>query len=49
MGVFVDLEQMCAVDLGIALGRRQTRMAEQFLDGTQIRTRTEKMRGEGMS
>lgn len=32
----VSLEQMGAVDLGVTLRGRETRMPEQFLDGAEI-------------
>jgi hypothetical protein len=48
MGSGVGLEQMLAVDLGIALGGREARMAEQLLDGAEIGAGAEQMRGEGV-
>ena len=49
MGAVVGLEQMRAVDLGIALRGRQAGVAEQFLDGAQIGAGAKQMRGEGMA
>ena len=49
MGPVVDFEQASYIDLGIALGRGQRSMAEQFLDGAQIAAAGQKMGGEGMS
>ena len=37
MGAGVSLEQVLAIDLGIALRGRKTGMGEQFLDGAEIR------------
>ena len=49
VGALVGLEQMRAVDLGIDLRGRQAGVAEQLLDGAQIRAGAEQMRGEGMA
>ena len=39
---------MLAVDLGIALCGREAGVAQQLLDGAEIRASTEQMRSEGM-
>ena len=49
VGAVVGLEQMRAVDLGIALRGREAGVAEQLLDGAQIGAGAEEMRGEGMA
>jgi len=49
MGALIDLEQMGAVDLGIALSGRKACVPEQFLDGAEIGAGPKQMRGEGMT
>src|SRR5215207_2865025 len=36
MGLPVDLEQLCRIDVGVPLRRRQLDVAEELLDGPQI-------------
>src|ERR1039457_6775097 len=45
----VDLEEMRAVHLRIDLRGGEARMPQQLLDGAQIRTRAQKMGGEGVA
>src|SRR5262245_4744153 len=48
VGAGVGLEQMLAIDLGIALRGREAGMAQQLLDGAEIGAGAQQMRGEGM-
>src|SRR5882757_4565140 len=45
----VDGAEAGGIDVGVALGSRQARVSEQFLDGAQVAARTEQMGGEGMA
>ena len=49
MGVAINVEQGCCINLRVDLGRRQAGVAEQFLQTPQISARTEQMCGEGMA
>src|SRR4029450_2233221 len=49
VGAGVSLEQVLAIDLGIALRGREAGMAEEFLDGAEIGAGAQQMRGEGMA
>ena len=46
MGLLVDLEETAGIYTGVALGRCQAGMAEQFLDGPQIHAVAEEVGGE---
>ena len=48
MRFFVDVHQLRDIDVGIALGRGQLDVAEQFLDGAQIGARLQQVRRERM-
>src|SRR5438094_966794 len=45
----IGLHQPAEVDVGVALRRREARVAEQLLDGTQVGAGAEKVRGEGVT
>src|SRR5438093_7652785 len=45
----IGLHQPAEIDVGVALRRRQARVAEQLLDGAQVGSRAEEMRGEGVT
>ena len=45
----IGRQQARRVDLGVALGRRQRGVAQQVLDGPQIRPRSQQMGGEGVA
>src|SRR5205085_1072636 len=49
MSAFVDLQQMRLIDFGVALGRRERGVAEEFLDGAQVAAGAEQMGGEGVA
>src|SRR6202142_1785779 len=49
MGGAIGRKQARAVDSGIDLRRGQRGMAEQVLDGSQVASPSQKMRGEGMA
>src|ERR1700746_818725 len=42
----VGIDELSCVDVGVALRRAEPRVAEQFLNGAQIRAGFEQMRGE---
>src|ERR1051325_2186462 len=48
MALFIHLQQLSRVDVGVPLRGAQTRVAEQFLNGTQIGAALEQMRRERM-
>ena len=45
----IDLAQTLDVDVRVALGRRQRRVAEKFLDSAEIAAAGEQMGGESMT
>lgn len=49
VGVAVDIEQHRRIDLGIDLGGRQARVAEQFLQGAQVRASAKQVRCEAVA
>ena len=49
MGGPVNGAQSRGVDVGVALGRREARMSQQFLDGAQIAAGAQQVGGEGMA
>src|SRR5262245_38023437 len=46
VGLVVRLHETAEVDVGVALRRREARVAEELLDGAQVRARAEEMRRE---
>ena len=46
MRLFVDLHQPSHVEMRVALGRADTGVAEQFLDGTEVGAGLQQVRGE---
>ena len=48
MGAIIDGQQPGGVDVGIALGRRQRGMAQEFLDRAQIAAAGEEVGGEAV-
>jgi hypothetical protein len=48
MGVAIDVEQMRGIDAGIDLRRAEARMAEQFLERTQVGAAPEQVSGEAV-
>ena len=49
MGLFVYFEQILWIHVRIPLRRRQARVAQELLDGTQIASPLEQMSREGMA
>ena len=48
MRLLIDLHEVLHVKVSVALRRADPRVAQQFLDGAEVRTALEKMRGEGV-
>lgn len=48
MCLFVYIEQIFRIDVGVPLSRRETRMAQQLLNRSQIAAALQQMRGEGV-
>src|SRR3990172_3606106 len=48
MRLAVRLEELCGVDVRIALRRAETGVSQQFLDRTQVGASAEQVRSEGM-
>ena len=48
MGSVVDAGQVLEIKMSVDLGGRDVRVAEQFLDGTQLSTGFKQMRGKGV-
>jgi hypothetical protein len=46
--IAVDAQKAVDIDVGIALSRRQRAVAQQFLNGSQVRARLEEMGGEAV-
>ena len=49
MGLFVYIEQIFWIHVRVALGRREARVAEQLLNGPQVPSSLQKVRGEGVA
>ena len=49
MGCSVDLENLPGVDVSVALGGREARMAQKLLNGTKIRPAAEEVGREAMA
>src|SRR5690606_16201480 len=49
MGAVVDLHEPVHAHVGVALGGREARVAEQLLDPTEIGARVEQVRGAGVA
>ena len=49
MGLAIDIDQLGGADVRVALRGGELRVAQQFLDGSQVRPTLEQMRGKRMT